>query len=344
MNDDIEILEDNEKFNNNVEILEDIPSNNPNNKKSTKKIIILILIMLLIIGILGYYLYNNGIIFSSNENSEDNNQNTSEITNDINLKYNIEKEDKMDNNVRNLYNIINKVHLSLSNYKDYFYQGKYISYQSLENAEKNAITAYTLNPIKRKFNKTFLANTKGSNWIDDILSDSIDLDYINTFKYDEFTERYKIIFGKNNSVNFTSFEYGSESCGIDSVTNSFNCIVEEGGWLGDAHIYTKFIGADEENDEYIIYDKMAYCDLSLNYDNKYECYNKFDYRSTEDYDNENKQDILIDNIEINTKDDELNMTSNYPKDFDDWAQIYKHTFKKNSDGTYYWYSTEPINK
>lgn len=59
--------------------------------------------------------------------------------------------------------------------------------------------------------------------------------------------------------------------------------------------------------------------------------------------------VLYTNSDMTTKLTEDNVdwfesNDNILSKYENRMKRYKHTFKKNTNGTYYWYSTEPINK
>lgn len=148
-------------------------------------------------------------------------------------------------------------------------------------------------------------------------------EYASVYDFDEFKSNYNKIFGVSNPE-FISFDFNFEPCGVDTKNNTFNCFDGCGGGFlsGYEALYSKYIKSEKNTDSVIIYERETYCTWSGLAKDKVFCKDNSGF--------EKAKEII--------KDD------NYPKDFDTWGQIYKHTFKINDDGLYYWYSTEPVDK
>lgn len=139
---------------------------------------------------------------------------------------------------------------------------------------------------------------------------------------------YKKFYGDN--FNYSNPKYIGVSAAGCSYEDGYYFCEEGGGYApGGDHHYTSFIKSEEVDDQLYIYEKYLYIDEVC--DDDYD--NCIDYI----YTNEDKQNKLG---EINYEDYET--SSELFEKYGDNAVTYKHTYKKNSDGNYYWYSVEPV--
>lgn len=139
---------------------------------------------------------------------------------------------------------------------------------------------------------------------------------------------YKKFYGDN--FNYSNPEYiGAGGAGCFNEGEYYFCEVGGGYGPGGDYHYTTFVKSEEVDNQLYIYVKYLYVDEVC--DDDYD--NCIDYI----YANEDKQNKLG---EINYEDYET--SSDLFEKYGDNAVTYKHTYKKNSDGNYYWYSVEPV--
>lgn len=147
-----------------------------------------------------------------------------------------------------------------------------------------------------------------------------------TFDADLLQEKVKEMYG--TKIKNVSFEIGyGKSCSYQNSNNKYFYSV--GGGSAEELINIRNIEkAYEEEDNIYIEDRYMVFEGT---DSKYKLYTSSD----------NKK--LIDDIDssILTKTNEDIITELKNK-YNSSMRKYKHTFKKGSDGNYYWYSTEPI--
>lgn len=135
---------------------------------------------------------------------------------------------------------------------------------------------------------------------------------------------YKRFYGEN--YNYKASSYIGLSAGGCNYQSGYYFCGEGGGYTSEGEFnYTKVLKNEEKNNQMYIYEQYLYvetkCDKNL----------------------ENCVDTIYTNVDkknkiASEKNDEYNLFEKYGSK----AIIYKHTFKKNSDGTYYWYSVEPV--
>ena len=166
-----------------------------------------------------------------------------------------------------------------------------------------------------------------------------------TYTKETFEKKAKEIFGNDVELPNNNFSY--ELLGrIVSCENGVykDSRMQGGGDVPWAGIH-KIISAEKNNDEITIIDRFAYIYRTYNNLNSPEngiysssdrkeqilkgIYDEKIYIGLESIDSiEERNNIIFKNLEKVISADNL--------------KKYKHTFKKNSDGSYYWYSTEPI--
>ncbi len=138
-----------------------------------------------------------------------------------------------------------------------------------------------------------------------------------SWAYDEFEYElnYRRIFGPDAEINHADFRWGYSLYGVYSAEDRCYYITRQGGGDDWKLNYTYYIGCKNNGDEFIIYDKYVYVDSIIAPYNLYKASNGKGF-----------------------------ITQINDKNFEQYATVYKHTFKKKKTGTnsYYWYSTEQI--
>lgn len=152
----------------------------------------------------------------------------------------------------------------------------------------------------------------------------------------------KKIFGNNTSIKHETYE-GLLAQAKEYKNGEYDCYEFQGGggypWLLSC---SELISAEQNGDEIYIYDKYVHI---------YE--NDLSSDTCTIYDSSDKSNIIAKNIDSNTflKNAESNsgeysskvIIDNINNITNNKVKTFKHTFKKNNNGSYYWYSTEPIN-
>jgi len=142
----------------------------------------------------------------------------------------------------------------------------------------------------------------------------------------------KLIFGENIQIDGFSF---TNYCAVahDYIDgNYYHYMYPGGGGQSCEYGYSKIERVQEEGDYIYIYDKFIYADDKLN---------AFGFA---EYFKNSSKSVSIgvaeewDEIEIGTS-DPIQINKLISK-YEDKLNTYKHTFKKNVDGEYYWVSTE----
>lgn len=149
-----------------------------------------------------------------------------------------------------------------------------------------------------------------------------------TFDAEILQEKVKQIYGEKLENKSFDIGYG-KGCSYKNgkYLHSFG-----GGSDEDVHSIRKIQSAYKENENICIEDKY------MVYNGKYEESKANLYTSSDE------NATLIANLDftktISMKNEELE--KELLKQYEKYMQTYKHTFKKNDNGEYYWYSTEPI--
>lgn len=145
------------------------------------------------------------------------------------------------------------------------------------------------------------------------------------FSIDSIQEKAKEIF--NTTINIQKHSFPMLATGLFYDNNTYKYFESEGG--GDYPYYdmTKLLKAEQKDDEVYLYDN--YLRIAASYETSEAEY----YYATSDK-----------TIKLPSK--EYIDSSNYSSNFTEGntLPLYKHTFKKNNNGTYYWVSSELTNK
>ncbi|MBE6891466.1 MAG: M56 family metallopeptidase [Ruminococcaceae bacterium] len=136
-----------------------------------------------------------------------------------------------------------------------------------------------------------------------------------SWAYDEFEYElyYRRIFGPDAEINHADFRWGYSLYGVYSAEDRCYYITRQGGGDDWKLNYTYYIGCENNGDEFIIYDKYVYVDSIIAPYNLYKASNGKGF-----------------------------ITQINDENFEQYATVYKHTFKKTGTNSYYWYSTEQI--
>lgn len=319
-------------------------------RKSNKGLIWLIVILIvLVLGLAGYIIYDKIIL--SNENVSDNGANSKNTTtlkneeNNVNIiDVNVKSEI-----IKDLYLIVPNNDLEVfseDNYKG-AYQNKKVYFKDLSTAtilrtamkkylEENSdnYENFSINVVEDYVTKTFNNNLSSDNLkVDDRI-----------IVYDS-----QVIRWKKDYVNCTFLTY-------DAVNEKFGFaqLKTEKEDLINSQKYN-LINAEynEESKEYYLYDKVYYSEIiESNYDNLDKCREK-DFKIII-YDSYQKNNIIYtktpefvvpDEVCIEMDETNTNNDKNILKEIkENHASFeYKHTFKLNDNGDYYWYSSELAN-
>ena len=164
---------------------------------------------------------------------------------------------------------------------------------------------------------------------DDKIEYSFTSSRINTkFLVSDIKEVYTNYFGENNEwKNFNGTLLGT--CTIRS--EYYNCVFD--GVFGDEltgiHFLTAFDKYETDSENLYVYEKAVYYFEDTWGDEKSSFY-------TSCVDHNLEKEV----VELKGKDPKVLLDEQYRDKF----STYKHTFKQNSDGTFYLYSTEPVTK
>lgn len=304
-------------------------------KVKLSTVILLFVIFILIITIIFMFLY-----FNNSQNTEHNEINTnlnskSDISSNTvsNIVESSQSQDNISssfslnvdsNEVKELYNYIMKVN---TNQEELVYRNTKVTEKDLNNKLK-------LITIFENTNENDISETKS-------VADEYGYTTKHTYYKKEKIENIaKKIFGNNVSIKHESCEaYFTQA--IDYKNGEYDCYDYQGGGATPWEMSTsEIISAEQNGNELYIYDKYVhiYGDTSST---KYDIYNSSDKKI------KIAENISLDNIVNNAISSSGTYSSkaiinNLENITNNKIKTFKHTFKQNSDGSYYWYSTEPI--
>ena len=289
--------------------------------------ILCFIILALTLGLVFMYLYynkkdDNKSTTSTSSNmssnfSENKNENTvankvqnaleNNTTNTSNLASTKEDLDVNSELVKKLYNYIPA--FNENRIQNNAYQTKKVTKETLDN---KVLLAYAFKNLKlSESDKTTVVENgeKIEGWY--------------TFNAEKLHEKEKEMYG--NAISDESFEIGyGQGCTYSNGKYSFSSGGGSDEWMVNVRTITK---ANKENDMLYIEDKYI---VSKEKENKLALYTASD---------SNEKLVVMDGSNY-TDDDTL--IKEIQSKYENKMTTYKHTFKKNSDGSYYWYSTEPI--
>lgn len=224
--------------------------------------------------------------------------------------------------VKKLYNYILKEN---SEIEIYAYQNKKVTVNELDNDTKLCTVLSNLEDKDADDKKT-VQGVAGK---------------LNQFFYNQSTidKKANEIFGTKVNLKYKSIDDIATMTDYTYENNKYvKSEIQQGGGDYPAHTVEYIVKAEKDNDELLIYDKFCYL-----YDAQNAAYDI--------YSGSDKNAVIAKNIsgekiyfQVHDKDENLNkkIIDNIEKIVGKQALTYKHTFKKNSEGNYYWYSTEPM--
>lgn len=215
-----------------------------------------------------------------------------------------------------------------------FYKNSKVDYSSLSNVEKIVVILNNTKDLKEVIGTNekidILKKTKMfGNRSDEELRELIRLENVGRIvAYENVGEVAQRCFENINDIEWESYDNGVGTT-YEYVDGNYYMIGYEGGGLGSTTIGYSRLEKAEQNEDYIyLYDKFLWQE-SLDY---------LVYDGTvKIYDSSDETNLIGEENEFLPKED-LNkrMDKYYDK-----LNTYKHTFKKDSNGNYYWISTEP---
>lgn len=297
--------------------------------------LIIAIILIVIMGIIIFYLYNTNqklstkteetnSTMSSFENSVESTNNISNTpdTNSTIIQNQVEELDINDATVKKLYNYVLKCDdfdgcFADSNNSEpaSFYKSSKTTYSSLSDIEKVLTTLKNYSDAEIKStNKSQVKN------IIDVTHahDSIKI-------YENFNAKVKEIF---NQSDIKGESYTGLAEQLEYKNGCYYLLGFDGGGLGTTRTAYSKIQKAEKNQEFLyIYDKYIYID-SWNYyvnegDQKVHVYTESDEKN-----------------DIGTEKEDPDKIENLYNKYENKLKTYKHTFKQNEDGSYYWVSSE----
>ena len=314
-------------------------------KVSLGTVICIFIIIILIMVLIGMWYYNN-------MDKVDNKQISQKISTSGDKQEKIVSEDKAEElningeTVKNLYAKILKVE---SNYgpnddlpKTYsFYRASKVTSDNLENDEKSFVVVNYLlgsNYGKKELMDNISSDIKNkfSYYVSGVTDDpkSGETPYCVVYNNKDIEYVKDIIFGSNVNINYTTFS--GLACVVEFIDGNYYSYTFPGGGRGaEDRLFTKIEKATKDGDYIYIYDKCLYADLDPDTANT-------DNEKLALYTNTDKTK-KIETIESDWQ-DYYNADNSYMNDYVSKLDTYKHTFKKDSNGNYYWISSEPANK
>lgn len=213
-----------------------------------------------------------------------------------------------------------------------FYIDKYVDYNSFSNKTRLYLTTRISDIAKTSYDFTNCDGIKDYanlyNWCKEDISGSglyFGEDYVSAmgfYKIDGTTleTNYHNIWGDDKKINHEDFiiKYNS-SCEYSRESNDYLCYMLPEGWPAIPQEITKMIKAETIKDTMYLYDYYVTSSDSGTFKDKYLTKKISDIDYKEIY-FANKEDMSI-----------------LKK-----GQVYKHTFKKNRNGTFYWVSSTPV--
>ncbi len=275
-----------------------------------KKILTLLFIAIMTLSLVG--------CGKKEEKSEDNKQNSNEQ---------VEKENNL---VRKLYDMLEvyfipDVYPNFASYNNSnFYMDKEIKYEDLSDESKLYYAYNTIENIERKnfnscnelkgysFNGKKISNICESD--NEVIQEGTSGDWRFENVDEEMLEKaYHNMYGQDKKMPLTSFtKHVIGACVYSKEKANFLCFTQTGSDTSLNHGETKYERFVENEDSIEIYDRYIWTRVTPDGESYYK--SRF-----------NEKEL------INSKD----------KDFSKGA-LYKHTFKKDKDGNYYWYSSERV--
>ena len=278
-------------------------------------ITLIIIFILIIAGIIYYGVTRE----TENTNSENvtNNENTNTLEQPKVTSLDIESEE-----VKNLYKYIMKIN---TNQEELVYRSTKVTEKDLNNQLK-------LMTIFENVDESDASEIK-------MLTDENGYEVEHTYYTKETIEEVaKKVFGDDVTITHESCESIFASA-RDYKDGVYDCYEYEGGGgvLWEAST-SKLISAEQSGDEIYIYDKYVHL---IEVENIIDGIN---YAGTYDiYEASDRQVKMAERVDFSANNlydgDKIDNIENY---LGRKLTTFKHTYKKNADGQYYWYSTEPV--
>ena len=278
-------------------------------------ITLIIIFILIIAGIIYYGVTRE----TENTNSENvtNNENTNTLKQPKVTSLDIESEE-----VKNLYKYIMKIN---TNQEELVYRSTKVTEKDLNNQLK-------LMTIFENVDESDASEIK-------MLTDENGYEVEHTYYTKETIEEVaKKVFGDDVTITHESCESFFASA-RDYKDGVYDCYEYEGGGgvLWEAST-SKLISAEQSGDEIYIYDKYVHL---IEVENIIDGTN---YAGTYDiYEASDRQVKMAERVDFSANNlydgDKIDNIENY---LGRKLTTFKHTYKKNADGQYYWYSTEPV--
>ncbi len=231
-------------------------------------------------------------------------------------------------------NYIHKIYQNFNSYEnDNFYMDKLVDYTTLSDEAKMYYAYNTIENVERRwfsscndlksyiYNNTNIYNECTSN-NEIIMEDYSGFEwFFNDINKAKLTKAYQEFYGNDKIFPLKAFTISvTGACAYSKEKDDYICYKQVGGDMGVDGAETKLVQAVEYNDRIEIYDRYVWY---LHSDSKYTFYKS-----------------RFQNEKIVTQ--EYNNDFNIPDEILNQGALYKHTFKKDSTGNYYWYSSERI--
>lgn len=283
--------------------------------KDKKKLLIILLIFVgfVLTGIGGYLIYNNTVDNNESNNTENSNVDNDNEDNDDNSVED-DNKDEISETVKFLYEVVIGKKMNEINS---IYSGDGFSFNILRGL-------YTKDEhILFSYGETHEMALNVAGRLGKIETEKVnqgDVISISTVKVSDVKDAYHLVYGNDKEFlekPFHSAQY--DACEI--VEDNYVCKRYIGGGIVSPYaLYTMYRDYEIDDSNLYIYEKaiFGFDDFEKAYYSDFEYLNKI--------------------AELTDKDVE----TVFKTENDNYTLVYKHTFKKNSDGTYYWYSTAPV--
>ena len=276
--------------------------------------ILVFIIFILIVAIIGIIMYYNGNKKQNNTNTNFINDAINNISSESNMNEtnitNVQKTEELDINsklVQKLYNYILKDNDCVET----------IAYQSQKTTRENLENQVKIMTIFENIEDSEADSTKKET----LDYGAVLIHYY--FKKETIENKAKEIFGNDIVIIHESISNLKSMYDVayNNGTYEKTDILQGGGGFLWEDSTEKLIKAEKNGDEIYLYDKYIHVVRDENNYNINNVYNASD-----------RKVLLASNLPISSIN--IDTIKN--------ANTFKHTFRKNSDGSYYWYSTEPV--
>lgn len=284
-------------------------------------VILIILIFILFIALVGVIYYYQNKMANNQINLETNKVNTSnQEVEEKNIEVNtIDINTKQ---VQNLYNEILKSNVIYGGeaWDESFYKDTKVTYNQLINTERIIAVLQAI-----KDNPTSSINTKSIDKSKLCYKDEVEIDSTAKVYSNQLLEAtaQKLFGEQNQNIQWQTMDNNFGFI-YDYIDEQYYAYGYQGGGFGcPVRACSKLLRAEEDEENIYLYDEFIFVENTP--------INTYYYTSS------SKKNLIA---EVNSY-EELDKETVLSK-YSGKANQYKHTFKKNTDGIYYWYSTEPI--